>query len=219
MSGPDINRPKPGSNAIGSFTIGVSPIGPIPTFDFYSTVVSQYANSEIMIGLIDLIFQNVDQTVNFDEFFDDIWNVLTAQGYGLDIWGKIVNVSRTLSVPGNQTFFGFEEAQPGSQPFNRAPFFSGEQLSDNFVLTDSAYLTLILAKALFNITDGSIRAINQILLSLFKGRGNCWVIDNRDMTMTYNFTFALTPIELAIVEQSGALPRPSGVASNVVTVQ
>lgn len=36
------------------------------------------------------------------------------------------------------------------------------------------------------------------------------------MTMTYTFTFALTPVELAIVLNSGVLPKPTGVAASVV---
>jgi hypothetical protein len=215
MSGPDINRPRAGSNAIGSIIIGVSPIGPIPDFDFWKTLISQYANSDVITTIIERIDESIDPSANFDAFFDLVWNIDTAQGHGLDIWGEIVNVSRILSVPQSQTYLGFAEAQPGSQPFNQAPFFSGQQLTNNFSLSDPAYRTLILAKALFNITDGSIKAINQILLNLFPNRGNCFVIDNRNMSMIYHFDFLLSPVELAIVEQSGALPRPSGVTATV----
>jgi hypothetical protein len=35
------------------------------------------------------------------------------------------------------------------------------------------------------------------------------------MSMIYHFDFLLSPVELAIVEQSGALPRPSGVSATV----
>jgi hypothetical protein len=49
------------------------------------------------------------------------------------------------------------------------------------VLTDPVYRQLILAKAAFNITDGSTRAINAILMTLFADRGNCWVTDGRNV--------------------------------------
>lgn len=215
MSGPDINRPRPGSNAIGRFTIGLSPIGTISDFDVWSTILSQYANSPAITQICQNMSDCIDPSTNIDAFFDMILNVYTAQGWGLDVWGRIVNVSRTLSVPGSQQYLGFEEALPGSQEFNQQPFFQGAPLTNNFLLADSAYRTLILAKALFNICDGSIKAINQILLNLFPNRGNVYVIDNRNMSMTYYFSFGLSPVELAIVEQSGALPRPSGVSSIV----
>lgn len=216
MSGPDINRPRPGSNGIGQFIIGVSPIGTIPSFDVWATVISQYANSETLMALIGDFNDNIDITQDLDSFYDLIFNVATAQAYGLDVWGKIVDVSRILDIPNDNQYFGFEEAGIGANPFNTQPFFSGAPLTDNFVLTDDAYRVLIFAKALANICDGSIPAINKILLKLFPHRGNCYVTDGLDMTMTYTFDFVLTPVELAIVAQSGALPKPTGVQLTVI---
>lgn len=219
MTGPDINRPRPGSNGIGSFIIGVSPIGEISNFDVWKTIISQYANSPILTQLILNIDEYLDQTANFENFFDLTWNIDTAQGWGLDVWGRIVDVTRTLSVPGTDTtWLGFEEAGETAQPFNQAPFFAGQQINDNFVLTDSSYRILIFAKALANICDGSIPSINQILLNLFPNRGNCFVIDNLDMSMTFNFDFSLSSVELAIISQSGAIPTSTGVSFEVITL-
>jgi hypothetical protein len=218
MTGPDIFRPTADSNGIGVFSIGVSPIGSIESFDVWKTILSQYANSPVLTQLILNMDSYLDHTQDFDNFFDLTWNVDTAQGWGLDVWGRIVDVSRTLSVPGTQVYLGTQEAGQTAQPFNQAPFFSGQQISSNFVLTDDAYRTLIFVKALTNICDGSIKAINQILLNLFPHRGNCYVVDNLDMTMVYKFDFALTTLELAIIAQSGALPKSCGVSATVVSV-
>ena len=158
----------------------------------------------------------LDQTANFQAFYDLIWNVDTAQGIGLDIWGRIVGVTRTLSISVGQNYFGYQEALPGSQPFNQQPFYVGNPLTNNFQLSDSAFRVLIFAKALANICDGTIPAINQILLNLFPNRGNCYVTDGLDMSMTYTFAFVLTPVELAIVAQSGVLPKPTGVKATIV---
>lgn len=216
MSGPDLTAPKPGSNAIGKFIIGVSPIGPIPAFSIWSTIISQYANSPIMDALIQSWMDCIDPTFNVAAFYDDIMDINTATGYGLDTWGAIVNVSRTLFVPGTQTYFGFDEALPGSYGFNQTQFFPGGSVTNNFVLTDPVYKTLIFAKALFNITDGSIKSINNILLALFPHRGNCFVQDNLNQTMTFVFQFSLTQTELAIIQQSGVIPRPAGVSASIV---
>ncbi|NTF54938.1 DUF2612 domain-containing protein [Agrobacterium rhizogenes] len=236
--------PQPGSNGIGLFEIGVSPVGTIPPFDVWKTVISQYANSPILIQLIENVFAYLDQTKNFDAFFDYIWNVDTAQGIGLDIWGRIVGVNRVLQVEvGN--WFGFEESLPGAFTFGQGAFFSGSPLTDNYALSDQAYRQLILAKAAANITNGSIPAINRILMTLFPNRGNAYVTDGfqggewfgfkeennaqgfnqaafyngqsiQSMVMTYVFEFQLTPVELAIVQQSGVLPKSTGVAASVV---
>jgi len=213
MSGPPYPHPKPapGSNAIGSFIIGVSPIGTIPPFDVWETVISQYANSPTLTDLIQSFNAAMDQTQNFDAFYDQIWNVISAQGYGLDIWGRIVGVVRALSVPGDQEYFGFAEAGINVSGFNQQPFYSGATLTNNFDLADDAFRVLILAKAFANVCDGSIPATNSLLLSLFPGRGACYVRDNQDMTVDYVFTFVLQPVELAILSQTGVLPTATGV--------
>ena len=205
-------NPVPGSNAIWSFEVGVSPIGTISWFDFWTTVISQYANSPIMTQLLDYFSQDVDQTENFDHFFDYMWNVDTAQGYGLDAIGRKVGVSRTLSIPGGSTtYLGFNEASSWTG-FNQGGFYTGATLTTNFNLLDPDYRTLIYAKCLGNICDGSIPKINSILLQLFPPQiGPSYVVDNQDMTMTYTFEFAPTSVQLAIIETSGVLPNPDGV--------
>jgi hypothetical protein len=220
MTGPDIYRQRPGSNAIGSFIIGISPIGDIEPFDVWSTIISEYANSPIITALIENFSAYLDQTQNIDNFIDFMRDISSAQGIGLDIWGTIVGVTRTLFIPGTQKYFGFDEATTiSADPFDQSPFYSGVPLSSNFELSDPAFRVLILAKALANISDGSIKSINQILLNLFPNRGgNAFVADGLNMTMTYTFDFILTPVELAILGQSGVLPKPVGVASSVVQV-
>lgn len=220
MTGP-VYPPAPvsGSNAIGSFVIGVSPIGDIIVFDPWATILRQYSNSPILDAIINSYAAALDPTELFDELFDDIWNVMTAQGYGLDVWGRIVGVSRTLQLPPSaDQFFGFQATSDPSHftGFNQAPFYTGQQLTNNAVLNDDQFRSLILAKAAANVCDGSIRAINSILLALFPNRGPCYVTDLGGMQMQYVFSFTLTPIELAIVNQSGVLPTPVGVTATVV---
>lgn len=225
MSGPPYPRgasagPAGSAGSIGGFAIGESPIGAFPAFDYWNTIISQYANSPILTQLIANFFDHIDQTTDFDSFFDNIWNIDTAQGYGLDVWGRIVGVSRVIQVPSTGAWFGFNEAMGtgGIGTFGEAAFFSGTPLTSNFELTDSAFRVLIFAKALSNISNGSAPAINQLLLNLFPNRGNCYVTDGLNMTMTYTFEFGLSAVELAILEQTGVLPKPVGVSATVVEV-
>lgn len=192
--------------------------GPLvtPNFDWFATVISQYANSPVLLQLIENFAGYIDPSTNFDAFFSLMFNVDTAVGYGLDVWGRIVGVSRVLRLPAEGKFFGFDEADPDAHSFGESPFFGGSSLTQNFSLTDGAYRRLILAKALANISDGSIPGINQILINLFSDYGNCYVTDGGDMTMTYTFASTLSPVDFAIVAQSGVLPRPAGVAVTIV---
>lgn len=222
MQGPGAPYPRyspgtaPGANAIGKFIIGESPIGTIPSFDWWDTILNQYANSPILTQLIGNFFQYIDPTENFDNFFDLIWNVDTAVGYGLDVNGRRVGVQRTIQLPlTGVNYFGFEEASSW-EGFGQAGFYSGSTVTSNFSLSDTDFRTLIIAKAFSNISDGSIQSMNQLLLTLFSGRGTCYVQDNQNMSLTLVFKFALTPIEQAIISQSGVLPVATGVAVSII---
>jgi hypothetical protein len=195
--------------------------------DPLQTVISQFANSPTIVQLVTNFNTYIDPRTNIDDFFDLVWNVDTAQGYGLDVWGRIVGVQRVLEISSG-TFFGFEASTGGGGQasgvgFNQAPFFSvGSALTSNFSLLDDPFRALILAKALFNICDGSIPAFNQILINIFGANGplpvagNSYVTDSGGMAMTYTFSSTLDPVQEAIVFQSGVLPRLTGVAATVV---
>jgi hypothetical protein len=186
-----------------------------PNFDWFSTVISQYANSPVLLQLIANVADYIDPTANFDTFFALIFNVDTAQGYGLDVWGRIVGVSRVLKLPSAGNFFGFKESSD-AHSFNESIFYGGGGLTSNYSLAYASYRKLILAKALANICDGSIPGINQILINLFGGYGNCFVIDGGNMTLIYSFASGLSSVDFAIISQSGVLPRPAGVAATIV---
>lgn len=174
------------------------------------TVASQYANSPTLMQLIDNMRQYFDPRADIEAFYNYVWNVDTAQGFGLDIWGKIVGVGRDLTVPiAGSNYFGFE--QGGDQPFGQAPFYSGQPTTTTYTLDDASYRTLVLVKALSNISICSAQSINQQLRNLFPGRGRCYVNDFRDMTMRLTFEFELTSYEIAILTQSNAITRPAAV--------
>lgn len=173
------------------------------------TIISQYGNSPVLNQLIQNMNAYLDPAADIDAFYDNIWNIETAVGYGLDVWGTIVGVGRQLLIP-NAEYFGFSQAS--LQPFGQAPFYSGPT-AGSYLLSDAAYRLLILVKALSNISDASVPSYNRLLQNLFTGRGRCYVADLGNMQMQYSFEFYLQPFEQAILTQSGALPRPCGVKS------
>ena len=204
---------------LGTFQIGDSPIGDVIPFSYWLTIISQYANSDITTTLIANFQQYIDQTRNMDNLYDNIWNVMTANGYGLDVWGRIVGVQRTVQIQTSK-FFGFNEmGTTYIEPFGPGgvgSFYNGVFATTSYQLSDQTFRTLIIAKAMANITNGSIPAINAILRSLFPGRGNCYVADGGNMTMQYVFDFPLAKFEYAIIATSGVLPKPTGVAASIV---
>jgi hypothetical protein len=183
------------------------------------TLISQYGTSSVIAQLVQNMGQYFDQYTNWENFYNFVWNVNTAQGFGLDIWGTIVGVSRLLHVPNSGLTFGFQDSSSPSDvtPFNVGPFNSiGSVSTQSYVLPDAGYRTLILTKALSNISAMSAPSINQLLQNLFPGLGNAYVIDNHDMSMTFFFAFPLTTVQEAIIAQSGVLAHPAGVQLNIL---
>lgn len=183
--------------------------------DIYDTILSQYSNSPRLCTIIQSFAQAVDPEDFFDLWYGQVWNPLTATGWGLDVWGRIVGVSRVLQLasPG---YIGFQEASSSGtsdavRNFGTGVWFNCQAATSNYALTDDAYRRLIFAKAAANITDGSIVSLNAIVMTLFGDKGRCYVADNLDMTLTYSFGFAPTPVDLAIIYRSGVLPCPAGV--------
>ena len=252
--------------------------------NFPQTIISQYANSPRLLALLQSIDEWISPDANLENFYSFIWNIRRdggAYGYGLDVWGRIVNVKRTLATTSFGASFGFGEAGDRTG-FDQANFYLGERATTNFTLTDEVYRLLIFARAALNITDCSIPAINAIMMNLFPNRGNAYVSDGangevgiffgfgeaqdrlgfntRDsdvratelgeeritesgeeritenlitdaslgpfqdlfapptrtnMSMIYVFEFELEPFEVAIVTDSGVLPKPVGVSATV----
>jgi Protein of unknown function (DUF2612) len=181
------------------------------------TVAPEYGTSPIIDQLIDNYAATIDPNYNLENFYTQCWSLDSASGYGLDRIGRVVGINRTLTVSGGD-YLGFT-GSPGNasgDSFNAGIFYAGEATTGNYTLTDDSYRQLILTKAAANITNGSIPAINQILLNLFPDRGTCYCIDGRNMTMTYVFDFVLSPVEIAIVTTSNVLPTPAGVLAEFI---
>jgi hypothetical protein len=147
------------------------------------TLLSQYVNARALNSLISSFNAAIDPSANISAFLEYIWNVNTAVGNGLDIWGRIVGVSRNIQA------------------------LTGEQIT----LLDPDFKTLILVKSAANIGNVTVPTLNSLLSQIFASYGDVYVQDNLNMTLTYVFSFPPTTAQQAIVENSGVMPRPAGV--------
>ena len=185
--------------------------------DVEKTIISQYGNSAAITQLIAGMNEYVDPRADIDNFFNFVWNVDTAQGFGLDIWGRIVNIGREVTVAEELTYFGFEEPDD-AEPFNQAPFYNTTALTQTYILGDEVYRVLILTKALANISESTAASLNRLLQNLFPGRGRAYVLDLGGMQIQYTFEFLLAPFEYSVLTQSGVIPNPAGVGSVILQV-
>lgn len=179
--------------------------------DYRQTVIAQYRDSPTLMRMLDDWNDYIDPRAFFSAWLVNVWDVTTATGYGLDIWGHIVGVSRIIKIQSGK-YLGFSEADDlTEEPWNTAPWYVGNGNTGSSNLTDEAYRTLILAKAMANISDGSIQSLNHILMTLFSSDGPVYVRDNADLTLTYVFSFTPNDLQISIVELDGLLPTPAGV--------
>jgi hypothetical protein len=183
------------------------------------TILTQYSASTKLLSIIDTFNQAVSLDDFTDEFIAKVWDLTTCETFGLDIWGKIVGVSRYITAPIESSSFGFSEADDSDPdyptPFNESPFFGGTQETTNVRLGDDAYRTLIFCKAFTNISIATIPEINRFLKMLFYDRGRAYCVNYRDMTMGITFEFELAPYEVSILTNYDVTPIPSGVLLNI----
>ena len=183
----------------------------VSDIDALEPVQSQYAASPRLLALLIKKAALLDPGKDLMLWYDGIFNPRTAQGVGLDIWGRIVGIGRKLWVE-NVDFFGFHGQI--LQNFDQAPFWIQSLSSGQVDLTDEAFRFLVFYKAAANIGESTMQAVNALLNSLFeaeRGPASSYVLEVGPMEIRAVFNFYLTSSEQALFRQHGLLNRPAGV--------
>ena len=139
-------------------------------WDIAETVQSQYATSKRMRAVIDAFWQAINPKSDIDLLYKKLVNPRTAEGYGLDVWGRIVAIGRSyLAVDDDTPYFGFDPPEGVKNErlnsFGNAPFY--KQVMGKVELADTLYRTYVFLKALINIGDSSLASLNRAIRLLF----------------------------------------------------
>lgn len=162
------------------------------------TLSGQYADSASITQMVDSLGQQINPDPLFSTFLSFIWSLDTAQGFGLDILGRLINLPRLLNnVPVLFPSFG----APGPQYMN-----------------DDQYRRALFIKAAANIGDHSFASINSGLRVMSNGRGNAFASKLSTMVVQYNFYYAPDGYEYAIINSGNILIRPVGVGFDRLTI-
>lgn len=200
--------------------------------DYRDTLLAQYANSPTITAMIESFNDCLDPSEDINNIYSMFWDINTAVGYGLDVWGKIVGVTRQIKIDLAEAYLGFDEASLGDppppdgsmdpltpQPFGQATFYNEQNaLSGTHELTDAGYRRLIMVKAMANITDCTVPSLNKLLRLLFANRGKVYVRKESTMAIAYVFEFRLTAVELGILKYTAVAPAPAGVEISIVQI-
>jgi hypothetical protein len=157
---------------------------------------------------------DVEYSEFWENWYRDVFDLRTANDFGLAVWSIILNIPLTITSGGvpSTRIWGFGPFRKNFNRGNFAPSTSGIKLT-------TAQKRLVLQLRYFQlITRGAIPEINAFLNYVFASFGKVYALDGLNMTMNYVFTFA-PPSQLRFVlETYDVLPRPAGVGVDFVVL-
>lgn len=179
--------------------------------DIDPTIIRQYFTSPRLRRILEDFRDNLDPVPFIDLLTENWLDPRTATQWGLDIWGRIVGVSRYLSVQPDE-FIGYEEAGDiTTNTYGYAIWYNGFTSSGTTLyLADELFRQLIYAKAWANNSDSSIRSINGCLQMLFASSGVSYAQDNHDGSITIVLEFTPNEAQIAILTEADVLPVRAG---------
>lgn len=192
----------------------------VQTFDFsvdlLRAVLWQYNDATRLLTLLNRKAEWYDenQTQFWENWVTDVFDLRTANDFGLAVWARILAVPLVASVPGSgdREVFGFG--------VNNLNFTWGNfgRDADGVVDLSTEQKRLVLQLRYFQlVSKGTIPEINAFLARLFGGEGQAYVLDTYDMSYAvYVFDFVPAASVLFVLEKFDLLPRPAGVGSKVL---
>lgn len=194
--------------------------GTIQQFDFdanvLQTILWQYENAPNIQALLQAKQDvwNEDFTAFWQDFYTNIFDLKTANTFGLSVWSIILGAPIVYNLPGAGTegwgFGGFRKNFTNGN-------FQGEGGTGYILSEESA--RIILQLRYYQLTGTCcVPSINRMLVDVFGDFGSVYVRDALNMTQRYVFGFIL-PSDLQFAFNNfDILPRPAGVGSTWVTI-
>lgn len=154
------------------------------TANLLECLLWQYNKADRLKSLVEACQAEFDGNIKdfWDNFYTNIFNLDTANSFGLAVWGICLGIERPTYTSGGVTY----------------------QYSDDM------YRLFLKSRSNFFSMDGSIYQFNKYMEFLFPNKP-ILVVDNLDMSIKVTFYFTPTADELVVLNNPDFLPRPSGV--------
>lgn len=187
-------------------------------------IQSQYSASQKMLLLAAACQKRISPEKDIDLFYRKMFDIYTAEGFGLDNWGVILQMGRVIPGPYLGPCLGFDGSQ--LSPFNQHPFApdaGSHTLNVAIRLDDEMYRLLLLYKALANISPSTAAAQNY-LLAMLTGigisalPGTAYALEVDTMVIRWVFEDSLNATQLAVFKVAGTLARGAGVGWELYTI-
>lgn len=159
-------------------------------------IQSQYSASKKILALAAGFQARIDPHVDVELFYEKMFDIYTAEGVGLDNWGLILQMPRTISDP---------------------------DTGRSVTLTDEYYRLLLLYKAMANISASTADAQNYLLAMLVNtGIAGfpraAYVLEVDTMVIRWVFEDFLNDMQLLVFKAAGTLARGGGVGWELYAV-
>lgn len=181
--------------------------------DLLKALLWQHDRAEALKSLIAAkqAWYETNHTEFWNSWVRDVFDISTANEFGLLVWARILNVPLFVEKPATvgKAAFGFGS---NNQNFNNGNFARG---APGVVNLTTEQKRLVIQLRYFQLTTrGAVTEINEFYTTVFE-EGAVYVDDNLDMTADYFFTFSPSSAIRFVLENFDLLPRPAGVGLNI----
>ena len=174
-----------------------------------ATVQSQYSASPRILFLADYYWSMLDPTESINLMLKKMIDPVTAEGSGLDAWGRIVGIKRAL-VPTVGEYLAFDPAGLDNElgdSFNNAPW---NPLLASGMAPDAVYRIYVFVKAMLNIGNGSLADLNRYFSLLYEDSGITVLHVGTMMLRVMDFGGRLTSADMLALKSLDWVPLGVG---------
>lgn len=188
-----------------------------------NSIFVQFETAKNLNKLFDELYPLL--TIAPQDFLKDYFDIDTCGTDGLNNWGKILNLSRVVSISvATDGVFGFDEdnypidENEYPQNFDNGFFYNPayENNPVQYSLSDYEFRAALKFRYAALTTNLSMQSINRIMNNLLiqlNSTYKCVVIQTAVMQLTYKFNFDLLSWQKALFSNRAILPVPAGVTA------
>jgi hypothetical protein len=187
----------------------------IQPFDFHTNPMQallwQYNDAARLQSLVQSKqdWYNANQTAFWQGFYNDIYNIKTANEFGRRVWAIILGINlfvENTASPLDFPAFGFEN----SENFDNGTFATDGNTTN---ISDDVQRIALLLRCYQIQSAGTVPEINRMLKDVFGHLGKAYLLDGLNMAQVYVFNFPMTADLRYLLDNYDILPRPAGVDS------
>lgn len=179
------------------------------------SILWQYENADKLKALVlgQQEWINENHTEFWNNWIRDVFNLKTANAFGLAVWARILNVSLTIDREQNiDDVFGFGIEH---ENFNNGGFGVAAGAIDNVSVEQARK---ILLARYFTLTYAPTAPNINMILEVIFGEGAVYVVDSLDMRYEYRFNSDPDYGTRELIKNVDFLPRPAAVSASYTTI-